>query len=326
MKRLAAPLLLGLTACTPVEQPDLASGSSCVDAATAEAIASSSETGLLVGAIAAPSGAVPVSGALVDVSGADDQQTASGAGGCFELELPYGTYELAVEKGRYAADATAEVLAGQVVDLGTLPLDAGDLAIALVYGDYDDVGELLGDLGLEADFFMEPADLYDDPQLLDGYDAVFANCGSAATTRNDTDYSDAQAAHLEAWIEAGGTLYASDWEVELFDAAVPGAVVLADPVLDGPAGTLAATVHDRNIQALLGGSTTEIHFELSGWALLDRELDATALVSAEVSGSERPLAVMHWPGEGRAVFTSFHNSEQLSDAMRAILYELLLVL
>ncbi|GEM_PF-3670003 len=323
--RLAVPLLVALTACGPVETSELSS-TTCVDAATAERIASSTETGLLVGAIAAPSGAVPVSGALVEVTGADQQATASGAGGCFELELPYGAYEIAVEKGRYAATASSDVLAGQVIDLGTVPLDAGDLAIAVVYGDYDDVGELLVDLGLDTDLFMAPDDLYGDPQVLGAYDAVFANCGSAASTRNDTAYTEAQTAHVEAWIEAGGTLYASDWEVELFAAAVPDAVVLEDPVLDGPVGTVAATLHDRNIQALVGSDTTDIHFELPGWALVDRTLDATPMVTAEVDGQERPLAVMHWPGEGRAVFTSFHNSEQLSDAMRAILYELLLVL
>jgi hypothetical protein len=121
-------------------------------------------------------------------------------------------------------------------------------------------------------------------------------------------------------------LYTSDWEWELFEAVAPDALVFGEDVLSGPDGTLQATIEDRNIQALLGRDTADITFDLPDWALAEENDTATVLVSAEFEGVSRPLAVMAYPGEGRAAFTSFHNESQLNDDMRVVLYELILSL
>jgi Carboxypeptidase regulatory-like domain len=320
---------LGALGCVETEEAAAVSvAEACFGTDGSDRISDPTANGLVVGTINAPSGDIPVAGAVITVTvGGVETTTLSGASGCFSLELPPGDHAISIEKGRYGADSSATTAAGYVTDLGPLALDSGDLAIAVVYGKYDDVGELIEQLGLSYTAYSTPADLYDDTDLLAQYDAVFANCGSDASTTHDGAYTSAQLSNVAAWVEAGGTLYASDWEVSLFEGVAPDAVDLADPTLDGPPDTtVQADILDRNIQALLGTATTDINFELAGWALMDGVVDATPLVTGEVEGVERPLAVMHSPGKGRMVFTSFHNEEQLSEAMRVILFELILAL
>ena len=92
------------------------------------------------------------------------------------------------------------------------------------------------------------------------------------------------------------------------------------------AGSLTAQVLDRNIETLLGTDKAQISYDLSGWAVIREADQATPLVMAEVEGGVRPLAVMHFEGEGRAVFTTFHNEAQITEDMRTILFELILAL
>ncbi len=284
-------------------------------------------SGTVRGRVTSPSGTIPVSGATLTVE--VDGETAwvlSAEKGCFNLDLPPGSYDLVLEKGQYTASASATVSEGEVLDLGSLKLDAGNLKLAVVLGKYDSVQLLIDHLGIDYDTFAKPGDLYDDLSVLNQYDAVFSNCGSDLTTLNGKEYSPEQIANVRAWVEAGGTLYTSDWEWELFQGALPDAASWKDDPKIGPQGTLVATLEDRNIQALLGKETAEITFDLPGWAVPESAGEVAVLVSAKVEGKTRPLAIMAFPGAGRAIFTSFHNESQVSDDMQLILYELILAL
>ncbi|MCP4921432.1 MAG: hypothetical protein GY913_31430 [Proteobacteria bacterium] len=138
--------------------------------------------------------------------------------------------------------------------------------------------------------------------------------------------TDLQALELRAWVESGGTLYVSDWEWELFEAVVPEAVDFREDPRIGEAGTLTATILDRNIAAMLGSETASVAFDLPSWAVIDGVDQATPLVQASVDGRQRPLAVSHAVGDGRVIFTSFHNEAQMTEDMQTILYSLILSL
>jgi hypothetical protein len=277
----------------------------------------------IVGRVTSPGGTIPVAGAAVTVG---EVSAFSGAAGCFELEVPSGAATLTVEKGRYEASQQLDAYASERLDLGAVTLDDGGVKMAVVYGKYDDVGELMGDLGIPFDVYTDPEALYGDAELLASYDAVFANCGSEHTIRNDSSYSSQELDNVRDWVLAGGTLYASDWEFELFEGAVPDAAVFADDPLKGAAGVITAQVLDRNVEAILGTDHAQISYDLTSWAVVEDVDQGTPLVIGEVDGTLRPLALMHWEGQGRTVFTTFHNENQMTDDMRTILFELILAL
>jgi hypothetical protein len=286
-----------------------------------------SETGTVFGRVTAPSGMIPVAGSRVMVEvGGEVAWAVSLDRGCFRLDLPPGSHSLVVEKGRYRGTATAQVRAGERANIGPIRLGDGGVRIAVLYGQYDDVGELISHLGLPTDGYLHPHDLLSDPAKLRSYHVVFANCGSSATT-GGPPYSASDLANLKAWVEDGGTLYASDWEYETFQAVAPNGGTFAEDPHIGPKEILTATLLDRDLIALLNKDTVQIRFDLPAWTVPeDSGSSGQPLVRGRVAGRDRPLALLARPGAGRAVFTSFHNEEQLTDDILAVLYQMILML
>jgi hypothetical protein len=286
------------------------------------------DAGTVKGSVRSPSGDIPVAGAEVSVDG-ESIWAQSAELGCFHLDLPPGLHTLRIDKGRYTADVEVDVTEGGLVDLGALPLDSGGLRVAVIEGEYDSVEVLLGHIGLEFDRYAHPDDVLGDRAVLDGYDAVFANCGSEVSRDPNAEFEPLQLARLRAWIDEGGTLYASDQEYALFAGTVPEALSFSDApvdVLRGEIGTVEATVLNRDVVQLLGTDRTDISFDLPAWAVIEGEGEAQVVVEGRVDGQTHPLAALHRLGEGRAVFTSFHNDAQATQDMQIILYELILAL
>lgn len=284
--------------------------------------------GTIYGRIASPSGEVPVAGAEILI--ADQEAWAiSAEGGCFFLTLPAGTHSLSAEKGRYSATESLEVTSGQSIDVGKIVLGTGGIRVAVIKGEYDSVEILLSHIGVPYDSYPKTEDVIDSDEMLAQYDAVFANCGSDTSRSNTGSFNDAQFTRLRAWIEAGGTLYTSDWEYSLFEGTVPEALSFASSdseVRSGSAGSHDAAVLSRDLISLLGSDTAEINFDLPGWAMASGGGKAETLVEADIDGATRPLAALYRLGDGRAVFTSFHNESQVTSDMQLILYELILAL
>lgn len=271
------------------------------------------DAGTVYGRVTSPNGLVGVGGANVEM---DDAWVVTQDHGCFVFDLPAGTQTLEIDRGRYTATVEVTVVEGESVDIGAIGLDS-DVQMAVVYGKYDNVGELVGHLGVEYQGLSELDEVFED---LDDYDAIFVNCGGGGAG------TDLQTLELRAWVEQGGTLYVSDWEWELFEAVVPEAVDFREDPRIGEAGTLSATILDRNIAAMLGSETASVAFDLPSWAVIDGVDQATPLVQASVDGRQRPLAVSHAVGDGRVIFTSFHNEAQMTKDMQTILYSLILSL
>jgi hypothetical protein len=282
---------------------------------------------MITGWVTAPSGTVDVAGARVAVDvGGEEVWTMSGARGCFRIDVPTGQYELTVSMGRYTAAADLEVTA-DALDLGSVPLDPAGARLAVVHGDYDAIGSLLDELGLAYSAYATPEALYGTASALAQYDVVFAACGSLATTTKNNPYTSTQLANVAAYIEGGGTVYASDWEHPLVSGATEQALFFTDNPNVGPATTLAATLLDRDVIQLIGSDTLDITFDLPQWSVIDDVDLATPLVVAELPDmGEHPLAAVHHQGDGRLFYTSFHNDAQATSQMQAVLLQLILAL
>jgi hypothetical protein len=300
----------------------------CADATFFGDQSEHADAGVVIGRVVSPSGAIPVVGVELHFAGLPDW-TLSAEHGCFRIELPAGDTTLEGDKGRYGVRSDFTVEAGEVVDLGDLALDAGGLRVAVIAGNYDSVEVLLTNLGIPYDTFAETEDLISSSSLLEGYDAVFANCGSVTSRTSSRSFSAEDLDRLGAWVRAGGTLYASDHEWRLFEGAIPEALTFGETeaeVLRGEAGTVRGGILSRDVVQLVGQNELDITFDLPGWAVVDAADQAEVVVEALIDGTTRPLAAIHRTDPGRAVFTSFHNDHQATQEMQLVLYELILSL
>lgn len=301
------------------------------------------------GRICDPSG----DGWVVDatVSAAIDQDTdgsvdwiseaRTDADGRYQLrDLPPGTWEVTVQKGSYSAVFTATVTdAGGVTELSEdTCLDPDSARIAVIQAEWDAVEDLVQELGLPFDAYAGAIglrDLLEEEGALDDYDVLFINCGDYRALDPELR---ALAPALRSWVEAGGSLYVSDWAWQMVESAWPEAIDFygADTSFEAPAVGAASTVQAEVVDLIMGyaigGEQAEIVFDLDAWVVLDQaDPDTDVLLRADLittrggALSDRPLAVRFRPG-GRVVFTSFHNDRQITSDMEAALREIILSL
>lgn len=307
------------------------------------------ETGMLEGRICDPSGGGWVVGAAVWISldyngdGVEDDRIdgETDADGHFLLSgVPMGTHTVYVEKGSFTT--TFQVT---LEDPGTTTLaeeeclDATEVTIAVVTGQYDSIQHILDELGLEYDLYnglnAQYLNLLNDPALMAEYDIIFFNCGmsdSWQTNKGDI------ASNVKNYVLEGGSIYSSDWAYFVFESAFPDALdYYGDDNVSGSAYMgnvthIQADVLDPNIQAIVGGSTADLTYDLGSWVVPTSAKDTVdVLVKGDaplVWGSaqkDAPLAVRFHKG-GTALYTTFHNESQITVDMKDILQEIILSL
>jgi hypothetical protein len=300
------------------------------------------EAGTLSGRICAPSGDA-VFGALVTASlgGTVVAETYSDESGAFLFEdLLGGTYTLSATKGSYSVTWTVDYLAGAQANVGDNCLDPSSVRIAVVTGFYDSIGDLIGSLGLSVDVWNAEGSedyrgLLSDPTRLAEYDVIFFNCGMSESWGAEFG---TVGANLDAYVRNGGSLYVSDLAFPILEAARPEFLDMAgDDSFEGPrigeAATVQATVLDPVLTTFFGGRLVDIEYDLGGWAVVegvgpDAEVIARATVPTAFGAIEDApiVASMQLPGEGKMVYTTFHNEAQITADMEAILFELILAL
>jgi hypothetical protein len=145
-----------------------------------------------------------------------------------------------------------------------------------------------------------------DPGFLSGTELLFLNCGAEGLSQVAADPSACR--QLRAWVENGGTLYASDWASDVVAAAFGDRVEFGGK--DGKAETLAARVSDPDLARRLNYSIS-LTFNLDAWVRITKyPADAEVyLTDAQYTG---PLGIGVIVGKGRVVFTSFHHHAQPS--------------
>ncbi len=307
--------------------------------------------GGVMGQICDPSTVDWVSGAEVSIAidwdgdGVVDEvlSTLTGSDGSFTLlGVPEGTWTVTIVKGSFSATYEVHVFEGEITEIPEpVCLEGHDVNIAVVTGEYDDIGAILMEMGLGFDQVEGYTNddyiaLLTDLPTLQTYDMVFLNCGI------NTSWYDEYATirdNLETYLFEGGRIYVSDWSYFFIELPIPDAIdfygtdTTFGSALDGSPGHLTADVLDANMQAMVGGTTADLNFNLNSWALAEAAgVGATVMVEADAglySGGSLPsakLAIKVEYGSGAAVFTAFHNEAQATVDMGLLLREIVMTL
>jgi hypothetical protein len=193
------------------------------------------------------------------------------------------------------------------------------LKLAVTPKSYDDMGELLTKLGKGFAYTPILNDDLADLDRLKQFDVVFLTC--ADSTEQNIPQNEA----LRAYVEQGGTLYASDWRFKCLLGAFPE-YVNRDAMRRGVKCEVRAKVLDPGLRDVLG-PTVELGFELPGWdpAAFKRDMVQVIMegtyppVDLGKPIKDAPLLVKFAYKKGTVIFTSFHNNRQLNSVTEKLL-------
>ncbi len=226
----------------------------------------------------------------------------------------------------FAVDAvlarlTPKAPAGPMLVESTTPVATPSVAkrlrLAVTPHKYDDMGRLLGELGDGYRYDNLRVEDFDKIDELRKYDVVFATCGETPDEWKSASGSSFEAFRrsLRTYVEEGGTLYASDWRMQLLMLAFPE-LIDQEKLKPGDAQEMTAQVVDDGLREVIG---PDIHlkFDLPNWypaAFRGREVKTylRGTYAAQGARVESPLLVRIPVGRGAVVFTSFHNEKQNS--------------
>ena len=291
--------------------------------------------GTVSGRVVAPNGITPVPGAVVSLEaeqgggGAVSARTATFAAaalplptavtdvnGRFTLDrVPVGKQRLVARRGLFVGTIDVDVAAGETVEVE--PTVRSEKQMAYVPGSFDRIEAIVEEsLGQEIERISR--NQLSDASITDQFGAIFLNCGASIMQ------TDQVIQNLLAYVDAGGLLYVSDLELPVVRAMIPDAVLQTS---SGDSQMVTADVVDEALrEGHLGGQeTVEIHFNLSGWQTMLNVSDETnTLLRGDIQGwggtmEDTPLAIEIAYGEGRVVYTSFHNSAAATEDQIAVL-------
>jgi uncharacterized protein YegL len=202
--------------------------------------------------------------------------------------------------------------------------------LAVTPAGHDDIGKILASMGPGYQFEDLSWNALEDPRALERTDVLFANCEG---TCSDRARMDRLAPVVRNWIESGGSLYASCWAIGLVEAIWPGLVRTSRSGLIFK--TVASDVVDPGLAEFLG--TRSLDLQLGGWwdTELALESNTQRFVDAGVPSAvlflfplgARRSRTLVWDvrlGEGRIIYTAFHNHDQPSEQQRRLLEYLVL--
>jgi hypothetical protein len=327
----------------------------------------SCETASVKGVACAPNQMTYVSFAVVtlDVSGPCTQgknvhlETTADAQGYYEFPgVPPGTGVLAFSKGSFEGSTNVEIVAGQVADFSGAAsrcLAPAAAKLAVVQGSADQIEGLLDELGLDHDTFADGTwdtvessaafDLLTHPAKMLEYDVIFIDC--SLTVQPMLEAEPAIADNLKKFVDAGKSLYASDWAWAYIEWSWPEAVkyygveksftkgsgkpdakvgprqgpgpTLEEKKNGEPALQIPTDIVDTGLADALKVAKTTLFFDLGTWVVVDSpgtwttvHLKGKIASKTGASWGERPLAVSFKPGNGKGhvIYTTFHNIAQ----------------
>ena len=210
----------------------------------------------------------------------------------------------------------------------------GGAAMAVVTGDYDDFEVTLQDLGF-GDFDLvngqtgdELVQFLSSEAALGAYDAIFFGGGHLEedifydTDGSDTDRNvDKVKAALQAYVNAGGKVVATDWSYDVVEAVWPGQVTflgqdaVPDDAQRGETGTISARILDEALATTVGGERVELTYDLIEYPII-AAVDATTTThlqgdavwrdgEATYTETGSPLLVSFSTGAGTVWFSTF---------------------
>ena len=186
--------------------------------------------------------------------------------------------------------------------------------------EFDDIGSVLKSFGSGWRFDTCDWDDLANPKNWMDREAVYLNCSVQLANE---EYVCRLAPTIQKYVEAGGTVYASDWALSAVQHAFPSFLRGIDN--DGSAGTYDCSITDSGLREMLGGNI-RIKFDLGAWVLLNNVdervrlyVEADNLFQGSSNGRRLPVVVGFQYGSGHVLATSFHNEKQLSDREKQLL-------
>lgn len=283
--------------------------------------------GTVTGTVTAADGTTPIGDALVEVEGTSAYgasatasrvpiSTRSAANGTYTLQnVPVGPQVIVATRGAFQARVNVTVVGNQTVAAPKAPLTSTG-KLAYVPGAFDKIEDVVSNSLGNAIEEIDVADLAN-PTVTSKYRMIFLNCGLNESGAKDA----ATIANLRAFMQAGGTIYASDYA----SVYVKSLFATYDFAYTGEAQTIQATVTNASLEAFVGKTSVMITYDLDAWTdILQLPTGATVLLRGtyQAEGSERanqPIAFTIPQGSGRLVFTTFHNEAGATQDQIAVL-------
>ncbi len=206
---------------------------------------------------------------------------------------------------------------------------------------YDDVGKLLRELGQGYRYSeINLVDIQDYSKIAQ-FDLLFLTCGThpkswlgapigtgerpgvRTFSWNESVIRQIQAS-LQKFLDKGGTIYASDWQFAILQAAFRADI---DPSRFAPGEGnqfVEAEVVDESLRELIGQSL-QLKFDLDGWKPAAFKAPQMRIYlegeyrSMDGRKVRAPLLVKYPRGKGQIIFTSFHNEKQNSETEKKLL-------
>ena len=301
-------------------------------------------SGQVTGYVCAPNGSDKIGGAHVFIEAVDCKgnavyiDTFSDENGNFVLDgVPAGSVLVVVEKGSFKTSYAVTVPDGGSVHAPDVVQDAcfkkSETKIAVVTGHWDQIELILTQLGLKYDLYdgvwltNQAIELLTNPQKMAEYDIIFFDCGA-----NHYDIlsfnTNAIVQNLYTFVQNGGSIYASDWAFVYAEWPWPNAIDFYGGNQDnfapkvGDAGELQGTVVDGGLAGFLGKADVTINYNLGIWVVVSGVAPTTTVhITGFVpqAGPNSPLMMSHVEGDGKVLYTTFHNEQQVTGDMINIL-------
>lgn len=278
-------------------------------------------TGTIAGRVTAGDGTTPVALASVYLESAGPGSgVTSDVGGKYTLQqVPSGSQVVIAVKGNFRSTVTVTVEPGKTTNAPAAKL-APQGKLGYVSGLYDNIQAIVTELGYPIES-VSHASLESSSALVQ-YKMLFLNCGAGVTTDAATVNA------LKAWVQAGGTLYVSDWELDVVQAMFPNDILI---VGSGDEQTITAAISDATLQQFTGKATASIAYDLPAWKMLQSVSNMPkVLLRGTVTGEDgadfqsktfmnQVLAISITHGQGRIVYTTFHNEAGVTSDQLAVL-------
>jgi hypothetical protein len=229
--------------------------------------------------------------------------TRSALDGSYTLQgVPAGPQVIIASRGAFTATVNVSVVPNQQVTAPPASLTSTG-KLAYVFGLFDAIQTIV-EATLGNDVESIDAEDLGNSAITSQYRIIFLNCGLNEVPATDPTVI----ANLKAFLQSGGTIYASDWAAAYVTAMFPGFTF----DLIGEAQSITGTVVDASLQAFVGTSQVDITYDFDAWAAISAiPGNASMLLRGNYitfNGSEtnRPLAIVIPHGAGKLVFTTFH--------------------
>ncbi len=272
----------------------------------------------------APNGTTPIAGAVVSV--ANCRVKTDGRGSVQMLDVPAGNYTLTIKKGIFEVSRNVSVESGQEVSLGTISIPPDAKKMLVILGDFDSIQEVLARLGFVYDSIPCYSFITWSQDSINAYDYIFFNCGAGC---DEQDMGDTLRPKLRNFLNMGDRrIYASDWQYEVVEIIDSSAIDFYGT--GGMTGEVMARVLDPDLIEALGRDSMLINFDMPHWAvMIDVGPQTDILIKGDApifdsTLTDVPFAVIFPYGQGKVLYTSFHNEAQNTEDMDVILEQMIL--